>query len=217
MLEGASGDVKAMLGEGDLLGSGHLTTLISRALQYDPKGITLPEALSTFNAAIHFAQNSTNDNDYSSLVLYLEAGWKLGKIRQKVENLPGRNILFENLQRAENMMKTTPIQAIHIGNWCNTTSVQQLAADIQGYQNSWELISNAMAERDLKILEGIFDQVKQYFWEEDEENSQVKLNQFKQRLDQLGIQIPEPILPIITSFILLVCCSRKPWQLLNNS
>ncbi len=202
MLEQASQHANILLAQGDLAASGHLAALIGEALSYDPHEVLLTEAREMYDAATEMATECAEEEDYQTMILYLETGWRLGTIRQMVERLPGKPLLVQSLKKAEDSMQAAlPVEAIKIADWCNTTSVQQLAEQIQLYDDSWQDIANAASERDVKILEGLLNAAKSGFEDTNDETCEAKLGQFKQRLVQLGIQIEavEPaLLPILT-------------------
>ena len=148
-----------------------------------------------------------------AMVQYLETGWKLGSVRQIVEALPGRQLLVGHLSDAEGLMDETPLVAVGIAHWRNQSVVQLLAGQIACYEQSWPQIEKNVSQSNLKMLQAMFAPVNTAFVNREEETCQTKLQQFRQRLVQLGVQVctvDERLVAVSLALgVLSICALRR--------
>jgi hypothetical protein len=138
-------------------------------------------------------------------------------IRVNLETLPGQLLLLEHFYQAEGIIDRDPSKATSIAQWCNQTDVQLLAAKIQLYHDSWPEIIKTTSERDLKMLEVFLNSATEAFSQRDEETCQNKISQISSRLDQIGIQIPEPtLLSLLSILTLLLLPTLIPPEMRKN-
>jgi len=219
LLRSAFEEARTRLEREDLSGV-WILDMIDEASCYDPGDIISPGAREMVDAALDSGRRRAGEGLFSDMTQFIRMGWFLGTLRQDFEGLPGGWILIEHLSEAQQLTNQSLFGgAAEICQWLNRTDVQALANRIANLLDNWDDLEaiadgKGVSSREIGIIKGMLDGALEQFMNRKVENSESMMLRAEDRLQQLGVVIPEGspitfILVVVLGYVLFTATTRK--------
>ena len=181
---------------------GPLVIIVQETLSFDISSIQSNEAKSIFDVGVEMASSCNRQGWLGCVGNSLKAGCMLSLLIEDITEIPGGKYLVDHIWEAGGLMRQSPSEALEITNWCYSHEVRDLIADLFWVRENWYKIEDGVSQRNLMALNRMLVALEDALGERDTHNAMVRMRNFKRKLLELGFEIPENCLLLISIIII---------------